>query len=104
MDKHLTLNRGVFSHVQTGKDIDMKYNAKKLEDWLHSEDPDGEYYAVFTGRKYFTDTVTTNKKDAERSAITMSMQYHYNEATRIYVEAEEAGVDFQGANFGDILC
>ena len=94
----------MLSHVQTGKDIDMKYNAKQLEDWLHADDPDGEYYAVFTGRKYFTDTVTTNKKDAERSAITMSMQYHYNEATRIYMEAEEAGVDFQGANFGDILC
>ena len=63
-----------------------------------------KFYAVFTGKKYFTDTVTTDKIKAERSAITMSMQYHYNEATRIYMEAEEAGVDFEGANFGDILC
>ena len=84
-----------------GKVINMKYNAKQLMD---DEYPQVKFYAVFTGKRYFTDTVTTNKKDAERSAITMSMQYHYNEATRIYMEAEEAGVDFQGANFGDILC
>tara|TARA_R110000824_G_scaffold35986_1_gene112162 strand:+ start:607 stop:846 length:240 start_codon:yes stop_codon:yes gene_type:complete len=79
----------------------MKYNAKQLKD---DEYPQVKFYAVFTGKKYFTDTVTTDRIKAERSAITMSMQYHYNEATRIYMEAEEAGVDFEGATFGDILC
>ena len=53
----------------------MKYNAKRLED---DEYPQVKFYAVFAGKKYFTDTVTTSKKDAERSAITMSMRYHYN--------------------------
>jgi len=79
----------------------MKYNAKQLKD---DEYPQVKFYAVFTGKKYFTDTVTTDKTEAERSAITMSIQYHYNEATRIHMEAEKAGVDFEGASFADILC
>ena len=84
-----------------GKVIDMKYTAKRLED---DEYPQVKFYAVFTGKKYFIDTVTTSIKDAERMAITMSMRYHYNECTRIHLKAEEDGVDFDGASWSDILC
>ena len=45
----------------------MKYRADQLSN--------GQY-AVFTGRKYFTATVTDSKTEAERNAFIESMRWH----------------------------
>lgn len=75
----------------------MKYNAKQLKS--------GEW-AVFTGRKYFTDTISNTQEEAHLRAIEKSAQYHQMQVWDLeadwYEAQEAAGIDRQ-CNFGDIL-
>ena len=57
----------------------MKYRADQLSN--------GQY-AVFTGRKYFTDTVTDSKAEAKRNAFIESMRWHQWQIDKIEREME----------------
>ncbi len=71
----------------------MKYRADQLRN--------GQY-AVFTGRKYFTDTVTDSKEQAEKFAMVESMVWHRNQMDKIISKAEDSGY-FEGENVHDYL-
>lgn len=71
----------------------MKYRADQLSN--------GQY-AVFTGRKYFTDTVTDSKEQAEKFAMVESMVWHRNQMDKIISKAEDSGY-FEGENVHDYL-
>ena len=71
----------------------MKYRADQLRN--------GQY-AVFTGKKYFTDTVTDSKEQAEKFAMVESMVWHRNQMDKIIRKAEDSGY-FKGENVYDYL-
>jgi hypothetical protein len=50
----------------------MKYTAKPLQ-------TQSGKWAVFQGKKYFTDTVTDSKVEANKQAMIMSANWHWNE-------------------------
>ena len=59
----------------------MKYQAKQLKD--------GDW-AVFTGkRKYFADTVTSEKFEAAKEALEMSARWHQKQMDKCRKEWEE---------------
>lgn len=85
----------------------MKYRAKKLST--------GEW-AVFAGSKYFTSTVTDNKKEAEQQALIKSIQWYedmkrdaweellkISETDKYENECKPIGYDCF-VNLGDLLC
>ena len=74
----------------------MKYSAKRMTDGK---------WAVFTGKSYFTATVTDTQKVAERKALVMSAQWYYNQACEAYEIAEKKGLlDEYDGSLGDWLC
>jgi len=85
----------------------MKYRSKKLND---------TEYAVFTGKRYFKDTVTTNKLKAIQSALIMSMSFYQDQLDHAFSELEKTCVDtnrmgdikLEGneyyTNKGDLMC
>jgi hypothetical protein len=50
----------------------MKYTAKPLQ-------LQPGKWAVFTGKRYFENTVTTSKDEANKQAMIMSANWHWNE-------------------------
>lgn len=74
----------------------MKYKAKQLES--------GEW-AVFTGTRYFTGSVTTSEKAAMKDALKRSAQWYYIQAEEAYAQAEKEGLldEYDGC-LGDWLC
>ena len=58
----------------------MKYNAKQL--------PTGDF-AVFTGKKYFTNTVTSNYLEAKQQACVMSMGFYKEQADKAWEELQK---------------
>ena len=72
----------------------MKYRADQLSN--------GQY-AVFTGRKYFTDTVTNSKTEAERNAFIESMRWHQWQIDKIKRDMDNSGLFEYGENFNDYL-
>ena len=77
----------------------MKYTAKPLPKG-HATEPS---WAVWCGnRKYFTNTVTTDKAKAERDAKIWSMQWYYEQAENIGEALMEEYEDVE--NWRDYLC
>ena len=72
----------------------MKYKAKQLSN--------GQY-AVFTGRKYFTATVTNSKTEAERNAFIESMRWHQWQIDKIEREMDNSGLFEYGENLREYL-
>ena len=72
----------------------MKYRADQLSN--------GQY-AVFTGRKYFTDTVTDSKAEAKRNAFIESMRWHQWQIDKIEREMDNSGLFEYGENLRDYL-
>lgn len=72
----------------------MKYRAKQLSN--------GQY-AVFTGRKYFTGTVTDSKTEAERNAFIESMRWHQWQIDKIEREMDNSGLFEYGENLREYL-
>jgi hypothetical protein len=67
----------------------MKYNAKKLNN--------SNSFAVFSGKKYFTNTVTTNEKQAKEQALIMSMQFYQEQMDNAFSElCKLSGTDQYG--------
>lgn len=60
----------------------MKYKAKQVKDG---------YWAVFTGKQYFVNTVTSNKATAEKSALVMSAHWHQDQIDKIHKEMLKKG-------------
>ena len=75
----------------------MKYKAKQLTS--------GDF-AVFSGNnKYFTDTVTADKKMAKKMALMYSAQWYYAQAEEAYALAEKEGLLGEyDTCLGDWLC
>lgn len=72
----------------------MKYRADQLSN--------GQY-AVFTGRKYFTDTVTDSKAEAKRNAFIESMRWHQWQIDKIERDMDNSGLFEHGENLRDYL-
>jgi len=66
----------------------MKYNAKQL--------PNGNW-AVFTGKKYWPNTETTDREEANKSANYKSAMFHMKEARKILDKGVEL---YQAYNIG----
>lgn len=74
----------------------MKYKAKQLTT--------GDY-AVFGGNRYFTDSVTPDKKLADKLALIYSAQWYYAQASKAWDEAEKQGLLGEyDTCLGDWLC
>ena len=68
----------------------MKYNVKPLPKG-HSMEPK---WAVYQGnRKYFVDTVSTDKSSVEEEAKIMSMRWYYDQAQKIGEELLESDTE-----------
>ena len=72
----------------------MKYRADQLRN--------GQY-AVFTGKKYFTDTVTDSREQAEKFAMVESMRWHQWQMDKIEREMDNSGLFEYGENFREYL-
>lgn len=64
----------------------MKYKAKKIEKGKN----EGKY-AVFTGKKYFTNSVTDNKEAAEVDALMRSGHWYNDQVLKIQEKLIELG-------------
>jgi len=73
----------------------MKYKAQQTSD--------GQW-AVFTGARYFVDTVTENQREAERIAFTMSMRWHQEQIDSIFDKGVDIGHFKWDADKSDFLC
>ena len=79
----------------------MKYKAKKLADGN---------WAVFAGEKYFTSTKTTDEQKANEQAIIRSIQWHHNQAEKLFQLLESDypekydNYDNKKSSMGDLLC
>lgn len=60
----------------------MKYNAKQMNDGN---------FAVFTGKQYFTDTITSNERDAHVRALQLSAQWHQEQIDKAMNELDKLG-------------
>ena len=68
----------------------MKYNVKPLPKG-HAMEPK---WAVYQGnRKYFVDTVSTDKSSVEEEAKIMSMRWYYDQAQKIGEELLESDTE-----------
>ena len=73
----------------------MKYKAKQTREGT---------WAVFAGRKFFIDTATMNKEQAEHYAIIYSMRYHYQKAQDCFDELNKVTDKHKNDTMGDLLC
>ena len=77
----------------------MKYSVKPVPAG-HATEPS---WAVWQGnRKYFVNTVTTDKAQAEKDAKIWSMQWHYEQAEKIGEAMVEEYEEVE--NWRDYLC
>ena len=75
----------------------MKYKVMTLTDGT---------FAVAAGKgRYFTNTLTENRNEAERTALQWSAQWYYTQAEKAFDEAEKNGYlnEYDGS-LGDWLC
>lgn len=81
----------------------MKYQAKQLQGG-----DDAGKWAVFTGSKYFPDTVDSSKAWVERRALEMSAQWYQRQVEKAEMEwraLNEAHPDLDtDYEWGDVLC
>lgn len=74
----------------------MKYNVTQLKDGS---------FAVDAGRgKYFTNTKTTDKNEAERQAMVMSMAWHQEQMARIFDKGCKFGHFDHAVGMGEYIC
>ena len=73
----------------------MKYKAGQLNNGK---------WAVLTGSKYFTESVTDSKQAAERDALIRSMQWHYEKSIEAWEAGIDAGIIDRGEERADYLC
>lgn len=74
----------------------MKYNVTQLKDGS---------FAVDAGRgKYFTSTKTTDKNEAERQAVIMSMNWHREQMEKAYKQGVRFGLLDEEIGMGSYLC
>ena len=60
----------------------MKYTAKKLKDGR---------FAVFTGRKYFFHSITSDLNQAKIAALKLSARWYRDQADKAHKELEKLG-------------
>jgi hypothetical protein len=60
----------------------MKYTARQILDGSGN-------WAVWTGKEYWIDTITSDKKEAEIRACTMSARWHQDQMTLIHNKLEK---------------
>ena len=82
----------------------MKYKCARIQ----TGDNAGKY-AVWTGKRYWNETVTSCKSDAEERALIMSMQWYYDQATLAFIKLQELhdnndDLTNELYDFGDYLC
>lgn len=74
----------------------MKYNVTQLKDGS---------FAVDAGRgKYFTNTKTSDKNEAEREAMIRSMAWHQEQMRKIFKKGVKFGVFDDGLGMNEYLC
>ena len=73
----------------------MKYKAGQLNDGK---------WAVLTGSKYFTESVTDSKQAAERDALIRSMQWYYAMSEEAWQAGINAGIIDHSEDRTDYLC
>lgn len=79
----------------------MKYKAVELTNGN---------FAVGYGKKFYPSTETADKEKAEERAMIMSLQYHYEQAQKIFDQLEKRwpeqfdGNSMSKTNFGDLIC
>lgn len=73
----------------------MKYKAQQLNNGN---------YAVVAGSKYFTDTETDSKEQAEKMAIIKSMQWYQSQIDTAWQNGLDSGLFDYYEDRGDYLC
>jgi hypothetical protein len=73
----------------------MKYKAGQLNDGT---------WAVLTGSKYFTESLTDSKQAAERDALIRSMQWYYEKSVEAWDAGIDAGIIDHSEDRTDYLC
>lgn len=73
----------------------MKYKAQQLNNGN---------YAVVAGSKYFTDTETNSKEQAEKMAIIKSMQWYQSQIDTAWQNGLDSGLFECWEDRGDYLC
>jgi hypothetical protein len=62
-------------------------------------------YAVDAGRgRYYSETVTSDRSEAERKATLWSMQWYYTKCEEAYAKGVDDGLFDDGVTMGDLLC
>jgi hypothetical protein len=74
----------------------MRYNVRVLKDGS---------FAVDAGRgKYFVNTKTSDRNEAERQALIMSMNWHREQIERAYKQGVRFGLLDEEIGMGSYLC